>query len=115
MHTHPTSFPLPSLLPPLSWTLSTPPSLQIFPPSAWLLIVCVTDTFLKYQLEAEERYNENERREEVELEEKRRQDYQEHEMRMLGVLARMFQPSHRNYTGAYNFDNDFHADYYPTQ
>lgn len=79
----------------------------------------VTDTFLKYQLEAEERYKqyEDERWEkEVELEEKRRQDYQEHEMRMLGVLARMFQPSHRNYTGTYNYDDDdFHADYYPTQ
>ena len=73
----------------------------------------MTDTFLKYQLEVEESYKqyENERWEkEVELEEKKRQDYQEHEMRMLGVLARMFQPSHRNYTGAYNFDDhDFHA------
>ena len=48
---------------------------------------------------------ENERWEKVELEEKRGQDYQEHEMRMWGILARMFQPSHRNYTGAYNFDD----------
>ena len=52
------------------------------------------DAFLKYQLEADEqfkKYEEERWKKEVELEEKRRQEYQQHEMRMMGMIARMFQ------------------------
>ena len=52
------------------------------------------DTLLNYQREAEERfrrYEEEKWKRETELEEKRRED-QEHEMRMMGMLASMLQP-----------------------
>ena len=72
---------------------------------------------MKYQLEAEEHYKqyEDERwKKEVELEEKRKEDYQQHELRMMGMLASMFQSSPQNYPrpGLYNYnDEDFQADY----
>jgi hypothetical protein len=55
------------------------------------------ESFMTYQHEAEERYQRNEERwqKEIEVEEKRRKEDQEHEMRMMG---QMFQGSyHRQY------------------
>ena len=75
------------------------------------------DAFVKYQREAEERFqkSEDERwKKETDLEENRRREDQQHEMRMLQMLGQMFQGgSYRNYTPAtgpqYNFEN---SDYY---
>ena len=77
------------------------------------------DGFLKYQLEAEERFKEYEEewwKKEVELEDKRQQEYQQHEMRMMAMIARMFErnTSHPNYSFNYEHDN-YLADYYQQQ
>ena len=60
------------------------------------------EAFVKYQREAEERFQRNEERwkKETELEEKRRREDQEHEMRVMQMLGQMFQGggSYRNYT-----------------
>ena len=75
------------------------------------------EAFMKYQMEAEERHKkyEDERWEkEVELEEKWREDNQQHERKMMGMLASMLQSSPQNYPrpGLYNYnDEDFQADY----
>ena len=71
---------------------------------------------MKYQLEAEchKKYEDEQWKKEVELEEKRRAGYRQYELRTMGMLARMFQPSHQNYPGPrlYNYDDDdFQADY----
>ena len=68
---------------------------------------------MKYQLEVEERYKqyEDERwQKEVELEEKRRQEDQQHEIRLMGMMASMFQRSHHNYSFNYE-DTDYPTDY----
>ena len=64
------------------------------------------EAFTQYQKEAEERF---ERREEehwkrdTELEEKRRQEDREHEMRMMQMLGQMFQGgTYHNYTYVHN-------------
>ena len=68
------------------------------------------DFFLKYQKEAEERfmkYEEERWQKEVELEEKRRKQDQDHEIRMMEMIGRMFgRGSPHNYGGMYNFDED---------
>ena len=68
------------------------------------------ESFITYQQETEERYHkyEEERwKKEIELEEKRRRDDQEHEMRMMAMLGRMFQGGTSNYhsfTQQYDYD-----------
>ena len=60
------------------------------------------ESFMAYQREAEERYQRNEEerwQREIEMEEKRRKEDQEHEMRMMG---QMFQGS--SYHRQYEFD-----------
>ena len=50
--------------------------------------------FMKYQAEAEEKFMQNEDcwKREVELEEKRRREDQEHEIRLFQMLGEMLQP-----------------------
>ena len=100
--------------PSLSPSLPAPPSLSLslslthtaHPPSkrkklekktrAEKGIEKAVDTFMKYQLEAEERYKqyEDERwQKEVELEEKRQREDQQYEIRLMGMMASMFQGS----------------------
>ena len=68
------------------------------------------DTFMKYQVEAEERFQkrEDERwKEEMEIEENRRKEDQQHEMRMMQMIGQMMQ--RRSYpppTSAYEFNYD---------
>lgn len=70
------------------------------------------ESFMSYQVEAEKRFQkyEDERwKREVELEEKRRQEDRDHEMRMMYMLGQMFQRgNHHGYTsdsgpGPYDF------------
>ena len=75
------------------------------------------DTFIKYQHEAEERFKEYEEerwKKELEMEERRRQQYQEHEIRMMEMLGQIIQQiNHYGYTGQYNYeDSTYHTDYY---
>ena len=68
---------------------------------------------MTYQLEVEERYKQYEDEQwqkEVELEEKRRQEDQQHEIRLMGMMASMFQRSHHNYLFNYE-DTDYPTDY----
>ena len=63
------------------------------------------ESFMAYQWEAEERYQKNEEerwQKEIELEEKRRREDQEHEMRMMRMLGQLFQGS--SYHRQYEFD-----------
>ena len=65
------------------------------------------ETFMAYQCEAEERYQKNEEerwQKEIELEEKRRKEGQEHELRMMRMLGQMFQGG--GYHRQYEFDYD---------
>ncbi len=72
-------------------------------------------TFIKYQTEAEERFQRSEeerQKKEMELEEKRRQEDREHEVRMMQMLGHMFQggSSYHTHTpntgpGLYEFDD----------
>ena len=67
------------------------------------------DAFVKYQKEAEERfmkYEVDRWRKEVELEDKRRTQEQEHEARMMEMLGRMLGRSTHNYSGMYDFNED---------
>ena len=63
-----------------------------------------------YQREAEEGYqkrNDECWKKEIELEEKRRREDQEHDMKMMTMLGRMFQESGGNYhsfSGQYDYD-----------
>ena len=62
------------------------------------------ESFMAYQREAEERYQRNEEerwQREIEMEEKRRKEHQEHEMRM---MAQMFQGPGSSYHRQYEFD-----------
>lgn len=63
------------------------------------------ESFMAYQREAEERYQRNEEerwQREIEMEEKRRKEDQEHEMRMMRMMGQMFQGS--SYHRQYEFD-----------
>ena len=54
------------------------------------------DAFLKFQVAAEERYKKQEEerwKKEVESDDRRQQEYQQHEMRMMGMIARVLQGS----------------------
>ena len=69
------------------------------------------ESFMKYQREAEERYQKWEEQrwqKETELEEKRRQEEQQHEMRLFQVLGSIIKPResyHTDYNpSSYNFD-----------
>ena len=60
-----------------------------------------TESFLKYQQEAEGRFlkwEEERWRKESELEERRRREDKEHELRIFEVLGRMMQPSYSRYS-----------------
>ena len=79
------------------------------------------ETFIKYQNQAEERfrkYEEKRWKKETELEDNRRRQDQEHEMRMMAILGQMFRGgNHHNYAGAYDFDFEetdmgYQSDYY---
>ena len=72
------------------------------------------DTFLKYQMEAEERHakQEEERwQKEMEFEEKRRLENQEHELRMMKLLGRMFHGGNQTYGRSYEFDDTYNPRY----
>jgi len=67
------------------------------------------ESFMSYQRAAEERYQErdNERWKEAnELEERRRKEDQEHDMRMMRMLGEMFQGGtyHSGYTRQYEYE-----------
>ena len=67
------------------------------------------EAFMEYQKEAEERFwrHEEEKWEkERELEYRKRQDDQQHELRMLQMISQMMQPQHYpvRYTGEYNYE-----------
>ena len=67
------------------------------------------DTLLSYQREAEERFRgyEDERwKRETELEEKRRREDQEHDMRVMGMLASMLQPRPPQYRQRQDFEEE---------
>lgn len=67
------------------------------------------DAFLKHQMQAEERYakQEEERwQKEMEFEEKRRKEDQEHELRMMELLGRMFHGGNQTYGRPYEFNDD---------
>ena len=71
------------------------------------------DTFLKYQMEAEERHTkqEEERWQEMEFEEKRRLENQEHELRMMELLGHMFHRGNQTYGRSYEFDDTYNPRY----
>ena len=65
------------------------------------------ESFMAYQREAEEKYQRNEEerwQREIEMEEKRRKEDQEHEMRMMRMMAQMFQGPGSSYHRQYEFD-----------
>ena len=67
------------------------------------------DTLLNYQREAEERfrrYEEEKWKRETELEEKRRRENQEHEMRMMGMLASKLQPRPPQFRPRQDFEEE---------
>ena len=67
------------------------------------------DTFLKYQMEAEEQHAKQEegRWQEMGFEEKRRLENQEYELRMMELLGRMFHGGNHTYGRSYEFDDTY--------
>jgi hypothetical protein len=66
------------------------------------------NAFMKYQLEAEKR-DEERWRKEMELEEKRRKEDQQHELHMMQILGQMLQ--HRSYPPPSSpYDYNYHDD-----
>ena len=66
------------------------------------------ESYVEYQREAEERFKMHEERwkREIKLEEKRRQDEQDHEMRMMRMLRDMFQGNdYHSYSRQYDYNN----------
>ena len=67
------------------------------------------ETLLNYQREAEERfrrYEDEKWKRETELEEKRRREDQEHEMRVMGMLANMLQQRPPQYRPRQDFEEE---------
>lgn len=69
------------------------------------------NSFVKYQMEAEKREEERWKKE-IELEEKRRRDDQQHELRVMQMLGQMLQ--HRSYDypppNSSSYDYSYHDD-----
>ena len=65
------------------------------------------NAFMKYQLEAEKR-DEERWQKEMEIEEKRRKEDQQHELHMMQILGQMLQ--HRSYPPSSPYDYNYHDD-----
>ena len=66
------------------------------------------ESFIKYQAEAEEKFMKHEKEcweKEIELEEKRRKEDQEHEIRLFQMLEQLIKPS------TYPTNSPFHYEY----
>ena len=50
------------------------------------------DAFLRYQIEAEEKFEEDRWKKEIELEEKRRNEERRHEVQMMQMIGQMLHP-----------------------
>ena len=73
------------------------------------------EAFTTYQREAEgrfQRYEDERWKKEQEVEETRRKEDREHEMRMMAMLGQMFQGRHSSSSDSFNFE-DYPSNYYP--
>ena len=72
------------------------------------------ESFTTYQREAEgrfQRYEDERWKKELEVEETRRKEDREHEMRMMAMLGQMFQGRHSSSSDSFNFE-DYPSNYY---